>query len=151
MTMSDDGDRTCPLCAEEMDITDQQLKPCKCGYEVLSSSLTPPCPACTTTRTLFHCFVSVCMRLCRFVSGAGTTSLTWLRKRTQRGVALPAAHAMTRTGLLRWLQHVTGNPRLKLSVYMHSLLPRAAMLKPSTRDSFSVLVSTRKLFPHVLR
>ncbi|KAF0889675.1 hypothetical protein E2562_030153 [Oryza meyeriana var. granulata] len=34
MTMSDDGDRTCPLCAEEMDITDQQLKPCKCGYEI---------------------------------------------------------------------------------------------------------------------
>ncbi|KAJ3680858.1 hypothetical protein LUZ60_015347 [Juncus effusus] len=33
-TMSDDGDRTCPLCAEEMDITDQQLKPCKCGYEI---------------------------------------------------------------------------------------------------------------------
>ncbi|GJM88216.1 hypothetical protein PR202_ga04254 [Eleusine coracana subsp. coracana] len=34
MTMSDDGDRTCPLCAEEMDITDQQLKPCKCGYDI---------------------------------------------------------------------------------------------------------------------
>ncbi|KAL5224661.1 hypothetical protein ABZP36_011300 [Zizania latifolia] len=34
MTMSDDGDRTCPLCAEEMDITDQQLKPCVCGYEI---------------------------------------------------------------------------------------------------------------------
>ncbi|KAJ1688685.1 hypothetical protein LUZ63_012840 [Rhynchospora breviuscula] len=33
-TMSDDGDRTCPLCAEEMDLTDQQLKPCKCGYEI---------------------------------------------------------------------------------------------------------------------
>jgi len=33
-TMSDDGDRTCPLCAEEMDITDQQLKPCKCGYDI---------------------------------------------------------------------------------------------------------------------
>lgn len=32
--MSDDGDRTCPLCAEEMDLTDQQLKPCKCGYDV---------------------------------------------------------------------------------------------------------------------
>lgn len=42
--MSDDGDRTCPLCAEEMDITDQQLKPCKCGYEVLSSSVTPTLP-----------------------------------------------------------------------------------------------------------
>ncbi|XP_062201919.1 uncharacterized protein LOC133904428 [Phragmites australis] len=34
MTMSDNGDRTCPLCAEEMDITDQQLKPCKCGYDI---------------------------------------------------------------------------------------------------------------------
>ncbi|KAL6905965.1 hypothetical protein ACP4OV_003566 [Aristida adscensionis] len=32
--MSDDGDRTCPLCAEEMDMTDQQLKPCKCGYDI---------------------------------------------------------------------------------------------------------------------
>ncbi|XP_011004153.1 PREDICTED: uncharacterized protein LOC105110716 isoform X2 [Populus euphratica] len=32
--MSDKGDKTCPLCAEEMDLTDQQLKPCKCGYEV---------------------------------------------------------------------------------------------------------------------
>jgi len=35
--MSDDGDHTCPLCAEEMDITDQQLKPCKCGYDVCIS------------------------------------------------------------------------------------------------------------------
>jgi hypothetical protein len=35
-TMSDDGDRTCPLCAEEMDITDLQLKPCKCGYDVIT-------------------------------------------------------------------------------------------------------------------
>jgi CCR4-NOT transcription complex subunit 4 len=34
--MSDDGDCTCPLCAEEMDITDQQLKPCKCGYDVIT-------------------------------------------------------------------------------------------------------------------
>ena len=32
--MSDEGERTCPLCAEEMDLTDQQLKPCRCGYEV---------------------------------------------------------------------------------------------------------------------
>ncbi|KAK8950379.1 hypothetical protein KSP40_PGU006461 [Platanthera guangdongensis] len=34
MTMSDGGDKVCPLCAEEMDLTDQQLKPCKCGYEI---------------------------------------------------------------------------------------------------------------------
>ncbi|XXG67692.1 hypothetical protein AAC387_Pa06g0974 [Persea americana] len=32
--MSDEGERTCPLCMEEMDMTDQQLKPCKCGYEI---------------------------------------------------------------------------------------------------------------------
>ncbi|XP_048233599.1 dentin sialophosphoprotein isoform X2 [Ricinus communis] len=32
--MSDEGDRICPLCTEEMDLTDQQLKPCKCGYEI---------------------------------------------------------------------------------------------------------------------
>ncbi|KAL6958546.1 RING-type E3 ubiquitin transferase [Sarracenia purpurea var. burkii] len=32
--MSDEVERTCPLCAEEMDLTDQQLKPCKCGYEM---------------------------------------------------------------------------------------------------------------------
>lgn len=32
--MSEEGEKTCPLCAEEMDLTDQQLKPCKCGYEV---------------------------------------------------------------------------------------------------------------------
>jgi len=34
--MSDEGEKTCPLCAEEMDLTDQQLRPCKCGYEVCS-------------------------------------------------------------------------------------------------------------------
>ncbi|KAK6943749.1 RNA recognition motif domain [Dillenia turbinata] len=32
--MSDKGEKTCPLCTEEMDLTDQQLKPCKCGYEI---------------------------------------------------------------------------------------------------------------------
>ncbi|KAE8732285.1 hypothetical protein F3Y22_tig00002237pilonHSYRG01455 [Hibiscus syriacus] len=32
--MSDVREKTCPLCAEEMDLTDQQLKPCKCGYEI---------------------------------------------------------------------------------------------------------------------
>ncbi|KAF5959500.1 hypothetical protein HYC85_000709 [Camellia sinensis] len=32
--MSNEEEKKCPLCAEEMDWTDQQLKPCKCGYEV---------------------------------------------------------------------------------------------------------------------
>lgn len=38
-TMSDEGEKSCPLCAEEMDLTDQQLKPCKCGYEVTTKNL----------------------------------------------------------------------------------------------------------------
>ncbi|GJN38070.1 hypothetical protein PR202_gb27078 [Eleusine coracana subsp. coracana] len=29
----------CPLCLEEMDLTDKELKPCKCGYEVKADSL----------------------------------------------------------------------------------------------------------------
>ncbi|XP_017249385.2 uncharacterized protein LOC108220200 isoform X3 [Daucus carota subsp. sativus] len=33
MTTIEQGKR-CPLCAEEMDFTDQQLKPCECGYQV---------------------------------------------------------------------------------------------------------------------
>jgi len=32
--MADKGGKSCPICTEEMDLTDQQLKPCKCGYEV---------------------------------------------------------------------------------------------------------------------
>ncbi|CAH8386973.1 unnamed protein product [Eruca vesicaria subsp. sativa] len=32
--MNDKGDKTCPLCAEEMDLTDQLFKPCKCGYQI---------------------------------------------------------------------------------------------------------------------
>ncbi|KAK1382396.1 General negative regulator of transcription C16C9.04c like [Heracleum sosnowskyi] len=32
--MNYEEEKRCPLCAEEMDWTDQQLKPCKCGYQV---------------------------------------------------------------------------------------------------------------------
>ncbi|XP_042427109.1 uncharacterized protein LOC122014761 isoform X1 [Zingiber officinale] len=58
--MSEDGERTCPLCAEEMDLTDQQLKPCKCGYEICvwcwhhiiemaeKDDIEARCPACRT-------------------------------------------------------------------------------------------------------
>ncbi|KAG2308478.1 hypothetical protein Bca4012_082436 [Brassica carinata] len=31
---NDKGEKTCPLCAEEMDLTDQHLNPCKCGYQM---------------------------------------------------------------------------------------------------------------------
>ncbi|KAM0051366.1 putative transcription factor C2H2 family [Helianthus debilis subsp. tardiflorus] len=58
--MSDAGERTCPLCAEEMDLTDQQLKPCKCGYDICvwcwhhimdmseKDNTEGRCPACRT-------------------------------------------------------------------------------------------------------
>ncbi|RDX62843.1 CCR4-NOT transcription complex subunit 4, partial [Mucuna pruriens] len=32
--MAGKGEKACPICTEEMDLTDQQLKPCKCGYEI---------------------------------------------------------------------------------------------------------------------
>ncbi|KAK7267600.1 hypothetical protein RIF29_20278 [Crotalaria pallida] len=32
--MGDKREKSCPICTEEMDLTDQQLKPCKCGYEI---------------------------------------------------------------------------------------------------------------------
>lgn len=38
--MADKGGKSCPICTEEMDLTDQQLKPCKCGYEVQSCLFT---------------------------------------------------------------------------------------------------------------
>jgi hypothetical protein len=35
--MAEDWDNCCPLCMEEMDPTDRQLKPCRCGYQVIES------------------------------------------------------------------------------------------------------------------
>ncbi|XP_052142830.1 uncharacterized protein LOC127762374 [Oryza glaberrima] len=32
--MTTQAKEKCPLCTEEMDLTDKQLKPCKCGYEI---------------------------------------------------------------------------------------------------------------------
>jgi len=74
-TMSDDGDRTCPLCAEEMDITDQQLKPCKCGYDVClrilllsypilsyQSDCSPPCLCCApSSNNNCHLTLQICV------------------------------------------------------------------------------------------
>ncbi|RLM93852.1 hypothetical protein C2845_PM08G02030 [Panicum miliaceum] len=34
VTMSATANDKCPLCMEMMDLTDKQLKPCKCGYEI---------------------------------------------------------------------------------------------------------------------
>lgn len=34
MSSSDDEDWECPLCMEEIDLTDRNFKPCHCGYQV---------------------------------------------------------------------------------------------------------------------
>ncbi|XP_016436263.2 uncharacterized protein LOC107762420 [Nicotiana tabacum] len=59
--MSNEEEKRCPLCAEEMDWTDQQFKPCKCGYQVClwcwhhimdmaeKDESEGRCPACRTT------------------------------------------------------------------------------------------------------
>ncbi|KAJ9565426.1 hypothetical protein OSB04_001392 [Centaurea solstitialis] len=67
--MSDEGEKTCPLCAEEMDLTDQQLKPCRCGYD---------------------------NSVARFVFGAGTTLWIWLRRMIQKGGAQHVVPLITR-------------------------------------------------------
>ncbi|KAI3980510.1 hypothetical protein MKX01_008927 [Papaver californicum] len=58
--MSDEGEIVCPLCTEEMDLTDQQLRPCRCGYQVCvwcwhhimemaeKDNTEGRCPACRT-------------------------------------------------------------------------------------------------------
>ncbi|KAI3517296.1 hypothetical protein L1887_16510 [Cichorium endivia] len=58
--MNNEEEKRCPLCAEEMDWTDQQLNPCKCGYEVCvwcwhhimdmaeKDATEGRCPACRT-------------------------------------------------------------------------------------------------------
>ncbi|XP_059666135.1 uncharacterized protein LOC132311967 [Cornus florida] len=59
--MSNEEEKRCPLCAEEMDWTDQQLKPCQCGYQVCvwcwhhimdmaeKDKTEARCPACRTS------------------------------------------------------------------------------------------------------
>lgn len=34
MSNSVEEPQECPLCAEELDATDKNFKPCKCGYQV---------------------------------------------------------------------------------------------------------------------
>ncbi|KAJ0260119.1 hypothetical protein HA466_0063700 [Hirschfeldia incana] len=55
------GEKTCPLCAEEMDLTDQHFNPCKCGYQICvwcwhhiiemaeKDKTQGRCPACRTS------------------------------------------------------------------------------------------------------
>ena len=44
--MSDQTNEKCPLCLNKMDLTDKQLKPCKCGYEVNIQGLIAWVPLC---------------------------------------------------------------------------------------------------------
>lgn len=53
--MNEKGEKTCPLCAEEMDLTDQHLKPCKCGYQV--GYITTTYPQMWLLLDLFFCLL----------------------------------------------------------------------------------------------
>ncbi|KAJ1545040.1 transcriptional repressor general negative regulator of transcription subunit 4, partial [Nowakowskiella sp. JEL0078] len=50
---SDEEDLECPLCMEEIDVTDKYFKPCPCGYQIcrfcwnhIKENLNGLCPAC---------------------------------------------------------------------------------------------------------
>ncbi|KAI9353714.1 RING/Ubox like zinc-binding domain-containing protein [Obelidium mucronatum] len=50
---SEDEDMECPLCMEEIDVTDKYFKPCPCGYQIcrfcwnhIKEDLNGLCPAC---------------------------------------------------------------------------------------------------------
>ena len=40
--IDDDEEETCPLCVEELDLTDKGFRPCPCGYQVKISYLKSP-------------------------------------------------------------------------------------------------------------
>ncbi|KAG0279043.1 transcriptional repressor general negative regulator of transcription subunit 4 [Linnemannia exigua] len=51
--MSDEEDYDCPLCMEELDISDRNFRPCPCGYQIcrfcwhhIKENLNGRCPAC---------------------------------------------------------------------------------------------------------
>ena len=56
--MSDQTNEKCPLCLNKMDLTDKQLKPCKCGYEVNIQGFTAWVPSWCADN-LFYVFSMV--------------------------------------------------------------------------------------------
>ncbi|KAM7192913.1 general negative regulator of transcription subunit 4 [Rhypophila sp. PSN 637] len=49
----DDDDETCPLCIEELDLSDRNFRPCPCGYQIcqfcfnnIKTNMNNLCPAC---------------------------------------------------------------------------------------------------------
>ncbi|XP_020579590.1 uncharacterized protein LOC110024146 [Phalaenopsis equestris] len=110
-SVSDDGDTVCPLCAEEMDITDQQLKPCKCGYEICvwcwhhimemaeKEKTEGRCPACRTPYDKERIVgMSVnCERLVAEMNGGR-------RHRSQKGKSKVSAEARKHLSTVRVVQ-----------------------------------------------
>lgn len=109
--MSDDGDTVCPLCAEEMDLTDQQLKPCKCGYEICvwcwhhimemaeKEKTEGRCPACRTPydKERIAGMAVNCERLVAEVNGGK-------RHRSQKGKTKVSAEARKHLSTVRVVQ-----------------------------------------------
>jgi CCR4-NOT transcription complex subunit 4 len=52
-TFIDDEDEVCPLCIEELDLSDRNFRPCPCGYQIcqfcfnnIKNNMNSLCPAC---------------------------------------------------------------------------------------------------------
>ncbi|XP_028556774.1 uncharacterized protein LOC110105533 [Dendrobium catenatum] len=108
---SDDGERVCPLCAEEMDLTDQQLKPCKCGYEICvwcwhhimemaeKEKTEGRCPACRTPYDKER-IVGMAVNCERLVAEANGGK----RQRSQKGKTKVSAEARKHLSTVRVVQ-----------------------------------------------
>ncbi|URE09281.1 RNA recognition [Musa troglodytarum] len=120
--MSDDGEKTCPLCAEEMDLTDQQLKPCKCGYEICiwcwhhiiemteKEDTEAQCPACRTPYNKDRVLKAAAANSKRIIAEIFSEK----KQRPQRAKTKISAEAMKHLSGVRVMQknlvYITGLP-----------------------------------------
>jgi hypothetical protein len=85
-TETDDfEDNLCPMCLEELDITDRNFKPCQCGYQVENQRKDNT----LINHSLVHVLKTLILCLYRCVDFVGTTL-----KRTLMGVAQHAVPYM---------------------------------------------------------
>lgn len=96
--MNNQEDAECPLCLEEMDISDLNFKPCICGYQVEQFI----CIVCRLIAYFSH----------RFVASVGITS-----KRILTNVVL-------RVGEFTPMMLLSSNPSLLKSEFLHIFCAR---------------------------
>ncbi|KAL0923045.1 hypothetical protein M5K25_007088 [Dendrobium thyrsiflorum] len=119
--MSDNGDKACPLCAEDMDLTDQQLKPCKCGYEICvwcwhqimdmaeKENSEGRCPACRTSYNKER-IVGMAVKCERLMNGSNTEK-RYKNQKTKLKMSADARKNLSRVRVVqRNLVYIMGLP-----------------------------------------